>query len=66
MTGATRADLIPNANRPAVLARTIELVARGLRTPRGLQEALGLDPRTVQYYLQAGAWLGLLENNHDV
>ena len=55
------AAIAPNANNPRLLRRVVEWVARGIRSPRALQEILGLDLRTIQYYLQAGAWLGLLE-----
>jgi hypothetical protein len=41
------------------------MVARGVRSTRGLQEALAIEPRTVQYYTQAGEWLGLLESSSD-
>ena len=36
-----------------------------MRSTRGLQEALAIEPRTVQYYTQAGEWLGLLESSVD-
>lgn len=52
---------LPNANSPRLLARLLEMVARGVRSSRGLQEALGVNLRTVQYYLRAGEWLGFLE-----
>lgn len=51
---------LPNANSPQLLTRLLELVARGVRSTRGLQEALSVEPRTVQYYLRAAEWLGLL------
>jgi hypothetical protein len=57
--------LIPNANSPQLLTRLLELVARGVRTARSLQEALGVDVRTVQYYTQAAEWLGMLETEED-
>ena len=41
------------------------MVARGVRSTRGLQEALAIEPRTVQYYTQAGEWLGFLEPSSD-
>ncbi len=52
---------LPNANSPRLLARLLEMVARGVRSSRGLQEALGVNLRTVQYYLRAGEWLGFIE-----
>lgn len=52
---------VPNANSPQLLTRLLEMVSRGVRSTRGLQEALGVQARTVQYYTQAGQWLGLLE-----
>jgi hypothetical protein len=56
---------IPNANSPVLLTHMLEMVSRGLRSTRALQEALGVDPRTVRYYLQAGVWLGLLQDTPD-
>ncbi|MCB9664564.1 MAG: hypothetical protein H6732_10670 [Alphaproteobacteria bacterium] len=58
----SRARTVPTASSPQLLTHLLELVARGVRSPRGLQEALGVDVRTVQYYLQAGVWLSLLED----
>lgn len=57
---------LPNANSPALLTRLVEALGRGLRTTRSLQEALGVDQRTVQYYLQAGAWLGLVRTGSNL
>lgn len=53
--------LIPNANSPELLARLLDMVARGMRSSRALAEALGVEIRTVDYYTQAGQWLNLLE-----
>jgi hypothetical protein len=36
-----------------------------VRSTRSLQEALGVDVRTVQYYTQAAEWLGMLETDED-
>jgi len=41
------------------------MVARGVRSTRGLQEALAIDTRTVQYYIGAAEWLGLLDADGD-
>lgn len=60
-TTATRPDGVPNANSPQLLTHLLEMVARGVRSTRALQEALGVDQRTIRYYTQAGAWLGFLE-----
>ncbi len=65
MAQSSRHQLIPSANSPQLLTRLLEMVARGVRSTRGLQEALAIDPRTVQYYTQAGEWLGLLESSAD-
>src|SRR5690606_1664855 len=54
---------LPNANSPQLLTRLLELVARGVRSTRGLQEALAVEPRTVQYYTRAAEWLGLLDGD---
>lgn len=51
---------VPNANSPGLLTRLLEMVARGVRSSRGLQEALGVRQRTAQYYVRAGEWLDLL------
>jgi hypothetical protein len=51
---------IPQANSPQLLQRLVEQVARGVRSTRALQEALGTDPRTVQAAHQAAAWLGFV------
>lgn len=56
---------VPNAHSPQLLTRLLEMVARGVRTPRGLQETLGVDGRTVQHYTHAGEWLGLLATGED-
>ena len=61
MAQAQRHLHIPNANSPQLLTRLLEMLARGVRSTRGLQEALGVEPRTVQYYSQAGQWLGLVD-----
>ncbi len=60
-----RVSAIPNANSPQLLTHLLELTARGLRTGRGLQEALGVDGRTVRYYVQAAVWLGFLRDEPD-
>lgn len=61
----SRKDAIPNANSPQLLTHLLEMVARGVRSTRGLQEALGVDQRTVRYYFQAGAWLGFLSDDPE-
>ena len=53
----------PNANSPQLLTRLLEMVARGVRSTRSLQETLGVGARTVQYYTQAGQWLGFLQTD---
>ncbi|MBT3218424.1 MAG: hypothetical protein HN348_04980 [Proteobacteria bacterium] len=62
---SSRHERIPNANSPQLLTRLLEMVGRGLRSTRGLQEALGVEGRTVQYYTQAADWLGLLESSGE-
>jgi len=56
---------LPNANSPRLLTRLLESVARGVRSSRGLQEGLGVELRTVQYYVRAGEWLGFLESGGE-
>jgi len=65
MGSTPRHLLIPNANSPQLLTRLLELVARGVHTTRSLQEALGVDVRTVHYYTQAAEWLGMLATEDD-
>jgi hypothetical protein len=43
-----------------LLTHLLEMIARGVRSFQGLEEAVGVDQRTVRYYLQAGIWLGFL------
>lgn len=64
-TPRDRTTAIPNANSPQLLTQLLEMVARGVRSTRGLQEALGVDVRTVRYYLQAGVWLGFLRDEPE-
>jgi hypothetical protein len=58
--------LLPGANSPQVLTRLLEGVARGVRTTRGLQEALGVGVQTVRAYVQAAAWLSLVDQTDPV
>jgi hypothetical protein len=60
MTPPDPDDVVPNASSPQLLLRLLELVGQGVRAPRSLEESLGVDPRTVRYYIRAGEWLGLL------
>ncbi len=55
-----RQSFVPSADNPRMVARLVDLVAQGVRSTRGLQEALGADARTVQSYAHAAAWLGFL------
>jgi hypothetical protein len=59
-------DVVPNANSPQLLTQLLELVARGVRSSRGLQGALAVDSRTVRYYVRAGEWLRLIEPGTEV
>lgn len=59
--GGGRRQAVPNANSPQLLTHLLEMIARGVRSTRGLQESLGVDQRTVRYYLQAGVWIGFLD-----
>ena len=59
--GQPRHLIVPNANSPELLTRLLDMVGRGVRSTRSLSEALGVEPRTVEYYSQAGEWLGFLE-----
>jgi hypothetical protein len=62
MTTSNRHHRVPNANSPQLLTRLLETVARGIRSSRGIQESLGVDVRTVQYYSQAADWLGFMDS----
>ena len=62
MSRSNRHHRVPNANSPQLLTRLLETVARGVRSSRGIQESLGVDVRTVQYYSQAADWLGLMDS----
>lgn len=63
MTDTTQ---LPGANSPQVLTRMLETVSRGVRTTRGLQEALGVGVQTVRAYVHAAAWLSLVESTDPV
>ena len=65
MSSEMRPASIPSANNPRLLTRTVSWLARGVRTSRALQEILGVELRTVQYYLQAAEWMGLLEDGPE-
>lgn len=58
--GDDQGSSIPSANSPRLLGELLEHLGTGVRSTRGLQEALGVDGRTVRYYKQAAAWLGFL------
>lgn len=62
----TDTTLLPGANSPQVLSRLLEGVSRGVRTTRGLQEALGVGVQTVRAYVHAAAWLSLLDKTDPV
>jgi hypothetical protein len=61
-----REELVPNANNPRLLMRLVGLIAAGLRRPRALAEVLEVELRTVHYYTQAAAWLGLVQGLSEV
>lgn len=61
-----RASLLPNANNPQLLIRLVGLVAAGIRRPRALAEVLEVELRTVHYYTQAAAWLGLMDGVNEL
>ncbi|MEQ1504863.1 MAG: hypothetical protein ABMB14_21695, partial [Myxococcota bacterium] len=63
MTDTTQ---LPGANSPQVLTRMLEVVSRGVRTTRGLQEALGVGVQTVRAYVHAAAWLGMVDGTDPV
>lgn len=52
---------LPVISSPRSVTRVLEAVARGLRTPRALQEIAGLDPEHAADALSAAAFLGLVE-----
>lgn len=57
---------IPSASSPEFLARLLEHIAEGIRSPRALADLLGCNLRTLQSYLHAGEWLGFLEDSRAV
>lgn len=61
----TRQSLVPSANNPRLVTRLLEMVGQGVRSTRGLQEALGVEGRVVQQVAQAAGWLGLLDDEAD-
>lgn len=61
-----RTSAFPQANSPQLLTRLLEAVARGVRTTRGLQEAVGVQAQTARGYVHAGQWLGLLAPTEPV
>ncbi|MBO85387.1 MAG: hypothetical protein CL927_08515 [Deltaproteobacteria bacterium] len=61
-----REELVPNANNPRLLMRLVGLIAAGLRRPRAIADVLEVELRTVHYYTQAAAWLGLVQGVNDV
>lgn len=56
---ATLTD-IPQANSLPLFVRLMEELQRGTVEVPALSESLGIDERTVQYYLEFGRWLGFL------
>lgn len=58
-------DALPSASSPQLLIHLLDALARGVRSHKALEEALGVDPRTVRYYLHAAGWLGLLAGGSD-
>ena len=57
---------LPEASSPQVLTRMLEGVSRGVRTTRGLQEALGVGVQTVRAYVNAAAWLSMVDQTDPV
>lgn len=55
-----RLDPLPAASDPALLMRAMQAVASGTRDLDGLSDALQIPVPSVQSYLDAGVWLGLL------
>ena len=65
MSTAPRTRTVPHADSPQLVTRLLEMIARGVRTPRGLQETLGIPPHTARAYARAAEWLGLLTTVDD-
>lgn len=53
-------DEVPQANSLPVMVRLLEALARGTAEVDALAEHLGVEPRTVHYYLDLGSWLGFV------
>jgi hypothetical protein len=62
VSGPPRVDALADAPTPQLLTHLLEMVARGLRTSRALQEALGISPPALRGAIRAGTWLGLLDD----
>ena len=55
----------PMSDDPRVVGRVVELVARGVRSARAVQETLGLDGTAVDRALASAAFLGLIEGDGE-
>lgn len=51
----------PLSSDPRLIGRTLDHLARGVRSLRSLQESLGADAKDVEKALAAAAWLGLVD-----
>lgn len=56
---------VPQANSLPLFIRLIEEFQRGTTTANTLAEKLEIEPRTVNYYLDFGRWLGFLQLRGD-
>jgi hypothetical protein len=56
---------LPTLASPRQIARLVEVVARGVRSRRGLGEALGVDASLVQQAVSAASWLGFVDGDGD-
>lgn len=55
----------PLGDDPRVVGRVVDLMARGVRSQRAVQETLGLDGGAVDRALASAAFLGLLEGDGE-
>jgi hypothetical protein len=56
---------VPTLASPRQIARLVEVVGRGVRSRRGVGEALGMDATQLQQAVQAAAWLGFVDGDGE-
>ncbi len=54
--------VVPQANNLALFVRLMDLIHRGQQETSGLANALAVEERTVNYYVEFGRWLKLIDD----